>query len=267
MSIVKQIRQVEDLDRMLVIRADFSDNVFEKHFHDHYVIALNVRGGHDFYFNRTTYFAGPDNIVLIPPGEIHTGRKPNAINEWGYSAIYPRAETINRIFGEETKLMSRIDEYPLVQDQQAQHYLNDCISFFLTEEFELGTESMIDFLRVLIDGEKDENNRSMLPPKIIARIHDFLHDQVEEKLSLDQLEKTFGYTKYHIVRLFKKYYGLSPLRYHRMIRLSRSIALLGKQNNIAQTAYQLNFFDQPHFTRSFKKYYGFTPNELFSNNK
>ena len=253
-------KSVPSLGDLLFVAADFKDHRFEKHFHDHYVFGFNLAGAHDFYFHRHVHTLGTDQIVVIPPGEIHTGISHNH-GAWQYRAIYPDASVIAYLLGEQ---MSRLRiEAPYVSSQDARYHLQQATQYLITNEVHLAEESLILFFLALEQTSTSANgSRASTPPTLVERMTEYLCDHGEHQVRLDALEKELSYSKYHLVRLFKQYVGVSPIQFHRSVRLSRSFKHLLRTQDIVQTALDLDFYDQSHFTNHFKKFYGFTPYEL-----
>jgi AraC-like DNA-binding protein len=65
-------------------------------------------------------------------------------------------------------------------------------------------------------------------------------------------------------RLFKKYVGLSPKYYSRIIRFNYIFSLIkdGK-TSWAELVYKSGYYDQSHFIRNFKNFTGVDPSEYF----
>jgi AraC-like DNA-binding protein len=47
----------------------------------------------------------------------------------------------------------------------------------------------------------------------VIRIRNFIEDNFEKELNLNLLSRTQHTSKFHLLRLFKKYYGLTPKQY------------------------------------------------------
>jgi AraC-like DNA-binding protein len=71
-----------------------------------------------------------------------------------------------------------------------------------------------------------------------------------------------GVGERQLENLFKKYVGLSPKLFSRIIRFSYIFQLI-QQNNQSWTglAYEASFFDQSHFIRNFKDFTGENPSD------
>lgn len=69
-------------------------------------------------------------------------------------------------------------------------------------------------------------------------------------------------------RLFKKYIGLSPKYYARIIRFNYIFELIkSKQLTWAEVVYQSGYYDQSHFIRNFKAFTGEDPSSYYFEQK
>ncbi len=75
-------------------------------------------------------------------------------------------------------------------------------------------------------------------------------------------QKAYNYK--FIERLFKKYVGLAPKLYLRIIRFNHAFRLLNQNFNLTDLAYQCGYFDQNHFIKEIKHFTGQTPKILFN---
>ncbi|MEO9964999.1 MAG: AraC family transcriptional regulator [Reichenbachiella sp.] len=71
-------------------------------------------------------------------------------------------------------------------------------------------------------------------------------------------------TQKHLIDQCKKYLGLTPKYFHRIIRFNEMLVLLKEQKKIqwSQVAYQCGYSDQSHFIKEFKHFSGFNPQEF-----
>ena len=63
-------------------------------------------------------------------------------------------------------------------------------------------------------------------------------------------------------RLFRDAYGLSPMRYRRILRFRRSVKALREGETLAGAAVVAGYADQPHFTREVQDLMGHPPSGL-----
>lgn len=91
---------------------------------------------------------------------------------------------------------------------------------------------------------------------------DLLYQSPRDK-SVVEIAEGFGYTKRHLTRLFKKYYGISPKVLLNILRLHLCLTLLLEGGQSIDEIMEIcGFYDQSHFIKEIKKYTGFSPLEL-----
>ena len=95
------------------------------------------------------------------------------------------------------------------------------------------------------------------------RIHAYLDANVYADISLDTVSEHFGVTKMHIIRVFKKTYGITPVQYliEKKIDIAKSL-LTGTLMPIKEISALLRYSNTQHFSSSFKNAVGCTPNRF-----
>ena len=102
--------------------------------------------------------------------------------------------------------------------------------------------------------------RGGIPPRVLRRICDYIDANLEESISLDQLAKLAGFSKYHFTRIFKQATGLPPHAYLLKRRADRACELLSDTNMpIAEVAIAAGFSNQSHLTCRFRDQLRMTP--------
>jgi len=87
----------------------------------------------------------------------------------------------------------------------------------------------------------------------------YIDRHFSEDISLDKIAGKALISKFHFIRLFKKYYGCTPNQYLQEIRIEKSKTLLGKGNSIDKVCIAVGFTSKTSFTSLFKKMTGTTP--------
>ncbi|HEY4688688.1 MAG TPA: AraC family transcriptional regulator [Anaerolineae bacterium] len=98
-----------------------------------------------------------------------------------------------------------------------------------------------------------------LPPEI-RRSVDFIHAYLGDDLTLDQVAAVAALSRYHFVRRFKRFTGLTPHAYLRQARLAQAAARLREtHDSVAVIAYRLGFASPGHLASAFRQRYGVSP--------
>lgn len=98
-----------------------------------------------------------------------------------------------------------------------------------------------------------------LSPAKLNRVKDYMHEHLDQNISLKELAALVDLSPYHFQRNFKAQCGVSPHVWLTWARINRAKELLGHQEPVSRIADACAFSSQSHFTRTFKQYTGLTP--------
>jgi AraC-like DNA-binding protein len=92
-------------------------------------------------------------------------------------------------------------------------------------------------------------------------VRDLLVDRVADNLRLDELADVAQLSRFHLIRLFRQRYGVTPFAYQRNLRVERARDALRHGESLAHAAAELGFADQSHLGRAFRAVMGATPGQ------
>lgn len=102
-----------------------------------------------------------------------------------------------------------------------------------------------------------------LAPRRLAHVVDFIHANLAERVTLEELARVAGVSPSHFTRAFRASTGQSPHQYVLRQRLERARkALVTTDTGIAEIADTCGFADQSHLTRTMRRQLGVTPSAL-----
>ena len=106
------------------------------------------------------------------------------------------------------------------------------------------------------------DSRSIYKARVDAAIM-YMHDHLHEKVILEDLAKTAGFSAFHFHRLFSAMIGETPQQFLIRLRLERAANMLVKYSgfSITQIAMNCGFSSSSAFARSFKNYFRISANE------
>ena len=104
------------------------------------------------------------------------------------------------------------------------------------------------------------SNEGQLNTLIGAR--SFIVNNFDKELNLDLLAHISLISKFHLLRLFKKYYGQTPQQYLTDKRIEKSKEYLKKGMSITETCFAIGFESPSSFSTLFKSRTGLTPTEF-----
>ncbi len=93
----------------------------------------------------------------------------------------------------------------------------------------------------------------------IVRAKKYMDTRFGEDISLDEISSAVSLSKFHFIRLFKRYYGVTPHQYLKGVRVAEAKKLLRLGASVSQTCYSVGFSSLSTFTGFFKKYGGQAP--------
>jgi AraC family transcriptional regulator len=95
---------------------------------------------------------------------------------------------------------------------------------------------------------------------VIARICERIEESLGNGVSLDELAREAGSSRFRFARAFREATGLPPHRYLTLRRIERAKELLlGTDQSLIEIALATGFGSQSHFTASFREAVGVTP--------
>ena len=94
----------------------------------------------------------------------------------------------------------------------------------------------------------------------IGALADYIEAHCTEELQLDQLSEYIKLSKHHLIRIFRRQIGMSPMKYLHKCRVSRAQQLLCTEAlSVRQIAAAVGYRDPIVFTRHFRDFHGMTP--------
>jgi AraC-like DNA-binding protein len=90
----------------------------------------------------------------------------------------------------------------------------------------------------------------------------YINNNFDKELNLDLLSHIRFTSKFHLLRLFKRYYGQTPKQYLTDIRIEKAKELLAQGTAITETCFDIGFDSPSSFSTLFKSRVGITPTEF-----
>jgi AraC family transcriptional regulator len=93
-----------------------------------------------------------------------------------------------------------------------------------------------------------------------SRVRSYIDDNLGEAISLEELARVAGVSRFHFARQFRACTGESPMGYLLRTRVERAKTLLRASHaRVVDISAELGFADQSHFTRTFRRMVGMPP--------
>ncbi len=122
--------------------------------------------------------------------------------------------------------------------------------------------ALMNFAHQKIDNIEPTKEISTVPtaPSKIKKVVQYIHENMDKKLTLPELAALTEWNMYYFARMFKKYLNDSPYQYILKVRVEKAKTLVRTTNiNLSQVATELGFENHSHFSQSFRKMVGISP--------
>lgn len=252
-------------------------NMRVKHFHTQYEIFYIIEGERLFFFNNREYVAKSGDLILVDANLIHMTKSVTAEDTGhnriilyitkdkmeGLEAHYPALQLVRF-------LHDHYGVYHLDKDQQAL-FLNlyRTLRIALTNKghnYKIGIEleilSWLYKLQAYISRQEQTLPHSSDNPKYRTAyaVADYLSENCEQNLSLDELASHFYLSKYYLCRIFKEITGYTTSEYTNIHRIRKAKRYLEETDmSISEIAHELGYESLTYFEKLFKSYMTLSP--------
>lgn len=253
-----------ELSNLELFRATAIHYSYARHSHSGYSIGLIESGVGGNYYRGSSYLAPAKSIVLMNPEEVHTGYSAEG-QPLSYRMLYANVECVQQIASE-----LGIKEFPHFKDAVIKDETLAKQTFSLHVTLERSPdrlEQQFLFVKVLSDllthhaAVKVPSFRNSQEHRAIQLVKEYLHDNFNTNVSLEQLANLTGLNRSYLIRIFCQAVGMPPYTYLNQVRVEKAKQLLSQEMTLAEVAIAVGLSDQSHLNRHFKRIVGITPGQ------
>ncbi|MCX5047786.1 MULTISPECIES: AraC family transcriptional regulator [unclassified Streptomyces] len=243
-----------------LLTARFDKHVYAPHAHDEFTVGVCVGGCEVIDYRGGHIRTGPGSIVVLAPGEVHTGGPGNATDGYAYRALYAAPALLTD--GTFSDGVPHFRE-PLIDDPELAAAILRTHTDLNTCPDPLEAESRLPWLLTALARRHStaRPTTDAIPgaDRIATVVRDRLADELLEPPSLAALAADLGLSRYQLLRAFRTTMGLPPYAWLAQYRVTRARRLLDTGLRPAEVASLVGFADQAHLTRWFRRVLGVTP--------
>ncbi|HEX2313211.1 MAG TPA: AraC family transcriptional regulator [Thermomonospora sp.] len=233
---------------------------FAPHSHEEYAIGACFAGLEVIRCRGGLYYSGPDSVVVIEPGESHTGG-PAIAEGMAYRVAYPATS----LLVDATSVAPHFPE-PVFRDPELAERLRRAHVALTrgTDPLE-GEARLLSALADLVarharpapsaPGGADAGADDLVARVVMERFA----DELVAPPSLAEIAGDLGMSRYRLIRTFRATVGMPPYAWLAQHRVHRARALLERGHRPAEAAALTGFADQAHLTRWFRRVLAVTP--------
>ncbi len=243
---------------------------YRPHFHDEVVIAAFTGGAQRWHVGRHRGTALPGNVLIIHPGEMHTGEAAQE-SGWAYRAFYPDDATLRQLaadlFVGSPHRAVQFEPSPLHPEAALAQQL---VALHRTIEAHTGdplrrleafaaamTTVLLHYARPVRTERRVQPEREAIRKAKECAAARF----AEPSLGIDDLATAAGLSPYHFMRAFRTTVGVSVHGFVTQLRIQHARRLLANGTPAAEVACAAGFADQSHLIRHFRAALGVTPGQ------
>ena len=248
-----------------LLHAYYVQHAYPRHSHDYYVISLIARGRQSFTHQGTKLSTPPGGLILINPGEVHTGEAADS-NGFELRALYPSISLMETAAFELTGRRA----LPFFKEVRVDHRwaTNNVLSLhraILGGAVLLECESrilwmMTQLIKRYADIGSSEGHVGR-EKKAIRQARQYIDEHFSESVTLHSVAQHVSLSPYYFLRAFRAEVGMPPYAYLESIRIRHTQRLIKEGKPLAEVAAEVGFSSQSHMTRQFKKIIGVTPGQ------
>ena len=233
---------------------------FPPHFHHTFAIGVVEEGACVIRTRRGEWTARPGSILAFSPGEVHAA-VPCGEQGYTYRMIYPSIAAMDAIGI--TFRGAPAFRAPVIDDERLSVPLREAQEPLIDDVATARGESLlVTTLRQLASGRIPADRRAervAVDARIVAIAHEYMEARLAHLVKLDAVAAVCGVSPFHLIRIFRRAVGVTPIAYLIQLRVLRAQKMLSEGSPIVDAAYSCGFSDQSHLTRTFRDVIGVPP--------
>lgn len=250
---------------------DRTDREFEWHYHDFHKIIVFVSGKVTYHIEGKAYQLKPQDILLVSQGAIHKPEIDPSIPYERYifwirdDLSSPELNICFQKANDRSFNLIRLDS--VLQEKlkdllpEIEHSLRDIQFGDSILSKALFAQFMVYINRIFLKSSTAPDQKSYSSDSQVEQLLKYINRNLSENLSIDHLAERFFFSKYHMMRKFKKETGYTIHNYIISKRLLHARSLIAQGTPVMKAAMQSGFQDYTAFVRAYKKQFGTVPTQ------
>ena len=256
---------LRELNNLALFKASYTTYRYKPHFHETYTVIVIIEGTGDYSYEKKKFITSRGSFLILNPFEVHTGRSVGQV-PLIYRSMYIPKEIFYNVDQRFRNEGLPVFDNNIIHNEKVASMILDIHHRLYHSPTRLESEYMLDdLINKLIDvGSVRVSFRpdDHFQPLAVRRLKEYIHEYYDQNISLNDLSRAAELSPDHVVKLFKKRFGLPPHQYLLNLRIEKAKNLLADKIPVMDVAFQTGFFDQSHFIRNFKKIMGVTPKKF-----
>ena len=246
---------------------EYARENFDEAYHAHafFELILFIRGNVDFICNQNILAPPAFSVVWSRPGEFHNAR---LLGEGCYERYVFRFDSDAFFYeGREYALLEFMEQEGNSFSVAPEHQR---MLLSILEEIDhdlaqpdpnhlLAYAGFLRFLGALNRIACTPRAKGAALPQNVLEIKRYIEEHYTSIHSVNEISKSFFYSREHISRLFKQYFNMSVAEYLTRYRVARSMEMLERGESVTDTCFASGFGSMSAFSASFRRVTGCLP--------
>lgn len=236
------------------------------HWHREVELLLAVGDRLDVRVNGAVYPVEPGEMIYLPSQCLHT--MDVASERSAFIAIVFNPVLLSDHYYT-LPLLGRAITHP-VKDENIQLFMHSITLFEdrpLFYQMELKSHLLMLMKAIMVRQSESSGITDQYDPipQPVKNAIQYLHDHYQKRITIDELSDQVNFSKYYLIRVFKKYTGYTPVQYLNSYRMRQAVELLRDgQQTVAQIAHEVGYESESYFVRKFREQYKCTPTNYWN---
>jgi AraC-like DNA-binding protein len=227
---------------------------YPTHCHDTWAVLIVDDGAIRYDLDTRHHGAAGSTVTILPPGVAHNGYPSPRFGQFRKRELYLAGDFLP------SHLVGAAVEASTFHDRElraAISRLHDRLA--IPDQFDIETRLAVIAERFRRHLEPRAPAIPEPEPVLAHRLRAFLDGHLTAKITLADAAGRFDRTIPHLVRSFRRQFGITPYAYLTGARIDQARKLLLQGEPPARVAAQVGFHDQAHLTRHFKRHVSVPP--------
>lgn len=243
----------------------------EKHWHRSIEIFAVCEGELAFHMDGKTYPLKSGEFIIVNSNEVHSIDAPQKnmtivlqipLKAFEKYSSDDQVILFHHFFAvKDTYFLKLLQEmYFAYEEKKRGYYVKVLGLFYMVMHHMITTYQTTDISEEILRRNKNLDK--------LSRITNYIKENHENELSLEQVANVFGYSPTYLSRMFRNYAGISYKTYLDHLRLQYAVKDMEMTNDSLSTiAYRHGFSNSKALARAFQKKYGILPSAYIKNKK
>lgn len=248
---------------------------YNTHHHSAAEIVFCIENLYQVTIGSAVYNLTPGDILFIPPDMLHSIQGGDGIRFIFLIDLMPLSDFIDYNIIETVTMYPLLlsEKNPPILYEKVRQHLQDIIDIYFRSQSMWELMIFSKLIQMYADIGRynfsrmepyQEDEHSLIYYEKFANLLKYIDSHLDEALSLDWAAEYTGFSKYHFLRLFKEYTGMTYYDHLSHKRIQSAQKLLSTNETVSNIAIRTGFNNLTSFSRSFKKLTGLSPSQYRS---